>query len=144
MLLLIVKTIVVYPILLFCGRIVVEQYINNLRSQLGMQTSCITETIVRISTATFWVLTSCALAIFVPNISVAINYLGSLANFFVFIFPGLILYCIMFNDELLYKLQNESKIFTSNTLILLSLFLIAYGVFAFTLSLIQSILNTVR
>ena len=79
MIMLIVKTIVVYPLLLFCGRIVMEELLQGFSPRKPV--------VLRVSIATVWVLSSCALAILVPNIAVVINYLGSLAILFVFILP---------------------------------------------------------
>jgi hypothetical protein len=46
----------------------------------------------RISIVTIWFLASLLIAIFVPNITVVINYLGALAGAFMFLFPGIVNY----------------------------------------------------
>ena len=55
----------------------------------------------RISIVTIWFLASLLIAIFVPNITVVINYLGALAGAFMFLFPGIVNYvkkfvCLVF------------------------------------------------
>ena len=42
----------------------------------------------RIVIVTLWFLLSLLIALFIPNISIVIRYLGALAGTFMFIFPG--------------------------------------------------------
>lgn len=42
----------------------------------------------RITIVTIWFTASLLIAIFVPNITIVINYLGALAGAFMFMFPG--------------------------------------------------------
>ena len=135
MILLIVKTIVVYPVLLFCGRIVIEELLQGWNNQNPV--------VLRMSIATVWVLSSSILAILVPNIAVAINYLGSLAILFVFILPGLVLYCSLFNSERLESIQSEFSLLRNRLVILcISVLFIAYGTFIMVISINQSLKTT--
>lgn len=144
MVLLIVKTIVVYPILLYCGRIVLEQLFHQRISNLSSLLSSKWPIFIRYTLATIWVISSAILAIYIPNIAVAINYLGSLANLFVFILPGLCLFLILFMDDEYRLLREElgDQFFTTKTILLsVSIFFISYGsgmfAYSFCLSLIE-------
>ena len=53
----------------------------------------------RISIVTIWFMLSLVIALFIPNISIVIRYLGALAGTFMFIFPG------KFNFKNGFKLQ---------------------------------------
>ena len=135
MILLIVKTIVIYPVLLFCGRIVLEDLFRNWNHNKQL--------LLRVTIATIWVLSSCTLAILVPNIAIVINYLGSLANLFVFILPGLSLYLALFNSEQLHSIQCKFKILRKkSTILCISVFFIAYGSFITIISIDQSVKQT--
>ena len=135
MILLIVKTIVVYPVLLFCGRIVIEELFGSSNNH--------NPTILRISIATVWVISSCTLAILLPSIAVVINYLGSLANLFVFILPGLSLYCALFDLEQLQSIQNEFRLLRKkSTVLFISVLFIAYGSFTTVISISESVKQT--
>ena len=126
MILLVVKTIVVYPVLLFCGRIVLEDVV--LRRNDGEDSR---PTWLRVSIATVWVITSCAIAILVPNIAVVITYLGSLAILFVFILPGACLYIAIFNEQHRQALQRElpRPLSSVASMLSLSVLFIGYGMF---------------
>lgn len=137
MILLVVKTIVVYPVLLFCGRIVLEEFIGNFSFANRRPFAA------RVFIATVWVLSSCTLAILVPNIAVVINYLGSLAILFVFILPGLSLYQSLFNLERLQAIQCEFSLLRSRIAIMcLAVLFISYGTFILVLSVYQSYRQT--
>lgn len=137
MILLIVKTIVVYPVLLFCGRIVLEEFIADFSFANRRPLTA------RVCIATVWVLSSCTLAILVPNIAVVINYLGSLAIFFVFIFPGLSLYQSLFNLERLQAIQVEFPLLRRRLAIFsLAVLFISYGTFILVISVYQSYKQT--
>lgn len=137
MILLIVKTIVVYPVLLFCGRIVIEELMPYLNSRQPF--------LLRVIIATIWVLSSCTLAILVPNIAVVINYLGSLANLFVFILPGLCLYYSILDDEQLALMQKELWLIRNRTTLLcISIIFVAYGIFILVISIAQIAIQQTR
>lgn len=136
MFLLIIKTIVVYPVLLFCGRIVVEQCLNN---------SNRSSKFLRIFLATVWVISSAAIAIFIPNIAIIINYLGSLANLFVFIMPGLCLYLMLFHEYQYELMIEQFNLFSNKYLVLvISIFFISYGLGVSAYSICLSITDHLR
>jgi len=74
--------------------------------------------------------------VFLPNISVAIHYLGALAASFIFIFPGL---CLFFHVE-------ESWINSWGNIISISIaiFYVACGVFITVLTLLQSLISDIN
>ena len=141
MVLLIIKTIVVYPVLLYCGRIIIEQLFplaEDTQSSKRRRS-------IRITCAIIWVVTSATLAIYVPNIGVAINYLGSLANLFVFILPGLCLYMILFDEQQFELIKHEYGFLANKSLILvISTLFISYGIGVFAYSICLSILEIVQ
>ena len=85
----------------------------------------------RISIVTFWFILSLAIALFMPNISVVIRYLGALAGTFMFIFPGL---CLLF-------IAIERNDYSNKTILIysISFMYIVVGVFIMGLVLTQSI-----
>src|SRR5699024_116683 len=99
-------------------------------------------TTTRILIATGWLLSSAVLAVYVPNIAVAINYLGAVANLLVFILPGLSLYVIQFDCRLHERLAKECKLLANPpVLLMVSVAFIAYGVALFGYSLSLSIVK---
>lgn len=130
----IVKTIVLYPLLMYCGRIVLE----DICFKYFLQESRLTDLVARWIIATTWVVLSCLLAIFVPDIAVAINYLGCIAVLFVFILPGLILYLTLF-DPFTTNILSDKFWFLSGIFMLpLSVLFVSYGVFTMFIALLQS------
>lgn len=80
---------------------------------------------------TFWYILSLAIALFLPNISVVIRYMGALAGTFMFIFPGL---CLLF-------IAIERNDYSNKTIFIysLSFMYIVVGAFIMGLVLTQSI-----
>ncbi|CAF1279236.1 unnamed protein product [Adineta ricciae] len=74
-----IKTYTAYPVNLFCGRIAIESF-----STSGIEPSVKRRVII----VCLWFFSTLAGAVFLPNISLAIHYLGALAASFIFIFPG--------------------------------------------------------
>lgn len=87
---LIIKFITTYPPLMFCGRGALEGLYAELRN-LPSEEKQSTQTNRRIILSTIWFLSTIALAIFAPDISVTLQLLGSMASINVFVFPGMCL-----------------------------------------------------
>ncbi|UYV60499.1 hypothetical protein LAZ67_1001330 [Cordylochernes scorpioides] len=67
------------------GRLALEDLIRELGGPQNSGATCLGRTKVALP----WVLSSMVLAVFTPNIGVVIDFLGSLAACFIFIFPGM-------------------------------------------------------
>ena len=90
-----VKTYTSYPLNLFCARTAIEGVwieVFRLNSEIIMRH----EKARRIIIVTAWFILSLLVALFIPNITVVINYLGALAATFMFIFPGFFLILVIF------------------------------------------------
>ncbi len=137
-LIMIAKTITVYPLLLFCGRVAVEDYLQII-SQIfpNILRLCDNSSnyviLRRVLIVLIWVFSTVVIAIYVPNITIAIEFLGTFATLFVFIFPGICFSsAILCKDKNLYLLKDRIYIFIASLYITL-------GVFIFGLTLTQSI-----
>ena len=97
-----VAMITSYPILHFCGRAAFFS-ITGLDA-FPLQTSFLErkkkEKIRRYSATCVWFLTALMLAVFIPNISDVISVIGSLAAFFILIFPGIIIIQLIVADRI--------------------------------------------
>ncbi|CAF1317687.1 unnamed protein product [Adineta ricciae] len=122
-----IKTYTAYPVNLFCGRIAIESF-----STSGVEPSVKRRVII----VCLWFFSTLAGAVFLPNISLAIHYLGALAASFIFIFPGLCLY-FHISDRWLYSWQNILAIFVA-------IFYVAVGVFVTLLTLVQSLMSDIQ
>lgn len=81
------KTYTSYPLNLFCARTAIEGlWIEAYR--LDAEAIVTGEKKRRVIIVTTWFVSSLLIAIYVPNITVVINYLGALAGAFMFVFPG--------------------------------------------------------
>ncbi|CAG2109363.1 unnamed protein product, partial [Medioppia subpectinata] len=104
---LIAKTITVYPLLLFCGRIAVEDFMQKLSEMFCTNlafcdNSSRFEPLRRALIVLIWIITTIIIAIYIPNITIAIEFLGSGAILFIFIFPGLcFLNAVLIKDKIL-------------------------------------------
>jgi sodium-coupled neutral amino acid transporter 7/8 len=115
------KTYTTYPILLFCGREGISSLVKDLCISEDSSTK---EMLRRGSIATIWFILSIILAIEIPDISLVINMLGSLAAVFIFIFPGLcLLQSTLMSDPGLVTVRSKMKIFSSVFFLLLGTFL---------------------
>lgn len=144
MALLIIKSVVIYPILLFVGRKVIEDWMGSLYdAQSVVCGRWPTSTVVRSIIATTWVGGTCLLAVFVPNIAVAIHYLGLLANLFVFILPGMVCYSIALDEQKVAKVRMlmrlPSCLVHRVSMLSVSLLLIGYGFFTLYVSILQTL-----
>lgn len=140
-----IKTYTTYPILLFCGRIAIDDLYLQLR-KLPKEIGLRFERLRRIIIATVWFVTSIFLAAVIPNIGVVIQYLGSLAAVFIFIFPGLcLLQLALKKDEMIILRKTKILIAVSGAFLFLGALI--FGL-VFTQSLIENIygkeMNTVK
>jgi solute carrier family 38 (sodium-coupled neutral amino acid transporter), member 7/8 len=82
------KNFTAYPLNLFCARTAIEGlWIEVFR--LDAHNVERNEPKRRIIIVSVWFILSILLALFIPNISIVIHYLGTLAGAFMFIFPGI-------------------------------------------------------
>lgn len=107
----------------------------------------------RIIIVCLWFFSTLAGAVFLPNISMAIHYLGALAASFIFIFPGRkilflrnSLQCLFLLGLSLYFHVQENWISSRSNILSISvaIFYIALGVFVTALTLVQSIMNDIK
>ena len=140
------KTVFTYPILLFCGREAMKAAIGDVKALLNTrhvdensaaettQTSTsFNELIQRIIIVLIWFVLSLLCAILVPNIGEVISYLGCLAAFFIFVFPGGCLISISLkSDPSLLRLRNRMVLF-------LGIVFVTIGTFIFGVVLTQDI-----
>lgn len=118
---LLAKTITIYPLILFCGRLAVEDFYYRI---LGFEENASHEIYSRIIIVLIWVLTTIAAAIFIPTISVAIDFLGSFTVLFVFIFPGMcFLSSILYKDPYIYLRKDKIYLFLASLYIVLGIFI---------------------
>jgi sodium-coupled neutral amino acid transporter 7/8 len=126
-----IKTFAGYPVNLFCGRTAIDSL--SVESSIATDTRQTTKR--RILIVCLWFFSSLVGAIFLPNISVAIHYLGALAASFIFIFPGLGLY---FHVEQSWINSWENIISIS-----IGIFYVAVGVFVTALTILQSLYSDI-
>ena len=97
-----VAMITSYPILHFCGRAAffsitgLDAFDLNITPEQKRKT----ELRRRVVATCIWFLTALMLAIFIPNITDVISVIGSLAAFFILIFPGLIIMQLIVDDRI--------------------------------------------
>ncbi|XP_049720198.1 putative sodium-coupled neutral amino acid transporter 8 [Elephas maximus indicus] len=87
-----VSIVTVYPIVLFLGRSVLQDFWRRsccraLADPLGLG--------VRMPLTVSWVAVTLTMALLLPDLSEVIGIIGSISSFFIFIFPGLCLICAM-------------------------------------------------
>ncbi|UJR09283.1 hypothetical protein I4U23_013528 [Adineta vaga] len=122
-----VKTYTAYPVNLFCGRTAIDSFTTS-DNEPSLKR--------RIIIVCFWFFSTLTGAVFLPNISLAIHYLGALAASFIFIFPGLCLYFHISNNWI-YSWQNLFSVF-------IAIFYVAIGVFVTVLTLVQSLMSDIH
>jgi len=122
-----VKTFTAYPVNLYCGRTAIDSFSKVDPGQSIKRRAFI---------VCLWFSTTLVGAVFLPNISLAIHYLGALAASFIFIFPGL---CLYFHIERnwIYSHQNLFAI-------IVAIFYVAVGVFVTMLTLVQSLMADIH
>jgi solute carrier family 38 (sodium-coupled neutral amino acid transporter), member 7/8 len=129
------KTYTSYPLNLFCARTAIESlWIKMFELDRLEQTKF--EKARRFSIVTIWFVVSLFVALFIPNITFVIRYLGALAAAFMFIFPGLCILTVGFENNFLIKLPIRSWL-----LIFASIIYVALGTFIVGLVVTQSVLH---
>ena len=95
----------------------------------------------RVLIVTIWFLLSLLTALFIPNITIVIHYLGALAATFMFIFPGMCLLLMILNSDNLIESINSDAIYRRRPKLLLSIaiFYILVGTFIIGLVVTQSL-----
>jgi len=101
-LLMAVAMVTSYPILHFCGRAAFFSItgLDAFALQTPYADRMRKERIRRYSATCVWFLTALLLAVFIPNISDVISVIGSLAAFFILIFPGIIIIQLIVQDRI--------------------------------------------
>lgn len=123
------KTVTSYPLLLYCSRIAIDDFCKQFLSSDNELTR-------RIYIVTIWFFSTILLAIEIPDITVAIDILGSLAVVFIFIAPGACLICATLMSP-----EPRPVLLKDQLLCLLGSLYIAFGTFLFGLTISQAILR---
>ncbi|KAF6289087.1 solute carrier family 38 member 8 [Rhinolophus ferrumequinum] len=84
-----VSIVTVYPIVLFLGRSVMQDFWRRTRCQVSDPSGLG----VRMPMTILWVTVTLAMALFLPDLSEIVGLIGGISSFFIFIFPGLCLIC---------------------------------------------------
>ncbi|XP_008250723.2 solute carrier family 38 member 8 isoform X1 [Oryctolagus cuniculus] len=92
-----VSVVTVYPIVLFLGRSVMQDFwTRSWRGNWGPRALADPSgPWVRVPLTVLWVTVTLAMALALPDLSKVIGIIGGLSSFFIFIFPGLCLICAM-------------------------------------------------
>lgn len=108
-----IKTVVAYPILLFCGRTAVDGILHFATKPLpGIWEQ--SEKRRRMWISGIWFTATLVLAVFIPNIGTVISPLGSLAAFMIFIYPGIcLMQHILRKDPHMYLLKDRLLLLVS-------------------------------
>nr|XP_010978843.1 putative sodium-coupled neutral amino acid transporter 8 [Camelus dromedarius] len=90
-----ISIVTVYPIVLFLGRSVMQDFWRrSCCCVCGPQALADPSgTWVRLPLTVLWVTVTLAMALFLPDLSEIIGIIGGISSFFIFIFPGLCLIC---------------------------------------------------
>nr|AKN21660.1 slc38a-1 [Schmidtea mediterranea] len=127
MVLITLKIVTTYPIVFYCLRIVVEDYVKVFISKFQQRSRC--DSLIKYSLTIVLFSSTVLIAIFVQNISTVINLIGGISAVFIFIFPGM---CFL-------KLYSSSPRKWKWSLIILGSLYIALGVFISAVSTAHSI-----
>lgn len=123
LLILALKCVLTYPLIMFPARIA----LNDILCDYSQKISSFAEPMRRSAIATFWILSSLLLALFMPNILIAVDILGCLSSAFVFIFPGACLLQAVYRD---FQNRDQQCLSASDKLkIIMSCFFILFGTF---------------
>ena len=82
------KNLLTFPIILFCGRLAINDLIRSLRRT---DPEDAWERVRRVVLVTLWFVSALLVAVFLPNMTTVVDYLGCLAACFIFLFPGICL-----------------------------------------------------
>lgn len=130
------KIITTYPILTFCGRTAVDDLYGQVRSLDG-EAKRKGELVRRTTIVSIWFSTSVVLACLVPNISIVIRIIGSLAATFIFVFPGLCLLFVTVKLDAMYSFARTKWRLTTAVLC------VALGMFVFGQVLTMSLTDAI-
>ncbi|XP_003917294.2 putative sodium-coupled neutral amino acid transporter 8 isoform X1 [Papio anubis] len=92
-----VSIVTVYPIVLFLGRSVMQDFWRRscLRGWGPRALADPSGLWVRMPLTVLWVTVTLAMVLFMPDLSEIVSIIGGISSFFIFIFPGLCLICAM-------------------------------------------------
>ncbi|XP_023381879.1 putative sodium-coupled neutral amino acid transporter 8 [Pteropus vampyrus] len=97
-----VSIVTVYPIVLFLGRSVMQDFWRRSCCQV-----CVPRALadpsglgVRMSLTVLWVAMTLAMALLLPDLGEIIGIIGGISSFFIFIFPGLCLICAISTEPI--------------------------------------------
>ncbi|XP_062442396.1 solute carrier family 38 member 8 isoform X1 [Rhea pennata] len=89
-----ISIVTIYPIVVLLGRSVVRDvWVNPKRGTVSVAETHEWQT--RVALTVSWIAATLAIALFVPDIGKVIGLIGGISAFFIFIFPGLCLVCMM-------------------------------------------------
>nr|XP_013796641.1 PREDICTED: putative sodium-coupled neutral amino acid transporter 8 [Apteryx mantelli mantelli] len=89
-----ISIVTIYPIVVLLGRSVVrDMWVNPKRGAVPVAEAH--EQRTRVVLTISWIAATLAIALFVPDIGKVIGLIGGISAFFIFIFPGLCLVCMM-------------------------------------------------
>ncbi|XP_036998332.2 putative sodium-coupled neutral amino acid transporter 8 isoform X3 [Artibeus jamaicensis] len=97
-----VSIVTVYPIVLFLGRSVMQDFWRRSCCQVfGLRALADPSGLgVRMLLTVLWVTVTLAMALFLPDLSEIIGIIGGISSFFIFIFPGLCLICAVSTEPI--------------------------------------------
>ncbi|XP_076358343.1 sodium-coupled neutral amino acid transporter 7-like [Tachypleus tridentatus] len=125
-----------YPMVMFCGRTALDDLYTQTRG-ISVDEAVKSERCRRVIIALIWFSSSLTLALLIPNIGILIEFVGSLAAIFIFVFPGLCLLKVTLKkDPCLSGLKNKF-------LVLWSAFFLTIGTFIFFLVLTQALIKDI-
>ncbi|KAK7465173.1 hypothetical protein BaRGS_00037636, partial [Batillaria attramentaria] len=129
-----VKSYTTYPIFLFCGRTALDSLWFSLRGSTSESETEFQERLRRVSVSSLWFFITLLLAVFIPDLGVVIQMLGSLAAVFIFVFPGM---CLL-------RMAEGQGCWTLRTYVIVSMSVvfISLGAFMFGLTLTQSLVTS--
>ncbi|XP_013783114.1 putative sodium-coupled neutral amino acid transporter 7 [Limulus polyphemus] len=128
------KIYTIYPVVLFCGRTAIDDLYVQIRG-IPPEVVVESERCRRIIIALSWFICSLTLSLLIPNIGTVIEFMGSLAAVFIFVFPGLCLFKVTL------KKDPDLSYFKSRFLVIWAMFLLAVGTCIFFLVLMQALIR---
>ncbi|XP_022238390.1 putative sodium-coupled neutral amino acid transporter 7 [Limulus polyphemus] len=125
-----------YPMVMFCGRTAIDDLYIETRG-ISRDEAVKDERCRRIIIVIIWFSSSLTLALVIPNIGILIEFVGSLAAIFIFVFPGL---CLL---KVTLKKNPDLAGFKDKFLVLWSTFFLTIGTFIFFLVLTQALIKDI-
>ncbi|XP_020516673.1 putative sodium-coupled neutral amino acid transporter 8 [Labrus bergylta] len=90
-----ISIITIYPIILLLGRSVILNLVLRIQRRRRGIVTHLFESRCRVILTVIWISITLVIAMFVPDMGEVISVIGGISAFFIFIFPGLCLVCIM-------------------------------------------------